>query len=169
MRLTQIAVALAFTTLAVPALAQSEEAVLAQIESLHGESVAFGEAFGTLQDAFLFGNPAALADLAFYPLEVEANGELYEIVEAQDLIDNFDSLLTQDTITALSSQDFSDLIVTSDGVGFGNGALWMTLVCLDDSCADTQWGIIRINNGTLPGHRAPSPRPSGERSTRRVG
>lgn len=144
MRLTQIAVA--FVLLSAPALAQSEEAVLAQIESLHGASAAFGEAFSTLQDAFLFDNPAALADLVFYPLDVEANGELYEITEPQELIDNFDTLLTPDTISALSSQDFSDLIVTSDGVGFGNGALWMTLVCLDDSCADTQWGIIRINN-----------------------
>ncbi|MHA6688883.1 hypothetical protein [Devosia sp. A449] len=144
MRLTQIAVA--FVLVTAPALAQSEEAILAQIESLHGDSTAFGEAFSTLQDAFLFDNPAALADLVFYPLDVEANGELYEITEPQELIDNFDTLLTPDTISALSSQDFSDLIVTSDGVGFGNGALWMTLVCLDVSCADTQWGIIRINN-----------------------
>ena len=144
MRLTQIAVA--FDLLSAPAFAQSDEAVMERIESLHGASAAFGEAFGTLQDAFLFDNPAALADLVFYPLDVEANGKLYEITEPQELIDNFDTLLTPDTISALSSQDFSDLIVTSDGVGFGNGALWMTLVCLDNSCADTQWGIIRINN-----------------------
>lgn len=147
MRLSSVAAPLfAFALLATPAFAQSEEDVMSQIETLHGESVAFGEAFGLLQDAFLFGDPTTIADLGFYPLEVAANGELYDILEPQDLVDNFDSLLTQDTVDALSSQDFADLIVTSDGVGFGNGVLWMNLVCLDDACAEAVWGITRINN-----------------------
>ena len=134
MRLISTA-AIAFTLLVAPAFAQSEEDVLAQIETLHGMSTEFGEAFGMLQDAFLFGDPTTIADLAFYPLEVAANGEVYDIAEPQDLVDNFDTLLTQETIDGLSSQDFGDLIVTSDGVGFANGALWMSLVCADDSCA----------------------------------
>ncbi|SEQ31203.1 hypothetical protein SAMN05428969_2673 [Devosia sp. YR412] len=145
MRLMSAAV-VALSLLATPVFAQSEEDVLAQIENLHGESDAFGEAFAALQDAFLFDNPTSIADLAFYPLTVRANGEVYDILEAQDLVDNFDSLLTQETIDGLSSQDFGDLIVTSDGVGFANGALWMSLVCIDDGCAETSWGIISINN-----------------------
>lgn len=145
MRLISSAV-LALSLLATPAFAQSEEDVMAQIENLHGQSEQFGEAFGLLQDAFLFGDPGSLADLAFYPLTVRANGEEYDILEPQDLVDNIDTLLTQETIEALSSQDFSDLIVTSEGVGFGNGALWMSLVCADDTCADASWGIISINN-----------------------
>ena len=147
MRLTLLAAPLlAALTLVTPVLAQSEEDVMAQIENLHGKSVEFGEAFAQLQDAFLFDDPTAIADLGIYPIAVNANGESYDILEAQDLIDNFDSLLTQDTIDALAGQDFADLIVTGDGVGFGNGALWMTLVCTDDSCSDSYWGIISINN-----------------------
>lgn len=143
--------AIAIATLAVivstlPGHAQSEEDVMAQIETLHGKSVEFGEAFGLLQDAFLFGDPTTIADLGAYPFEVAANGELYDIFGPEDLTDNFDSLLTQDTIDALSSQDFADLIVTSEGVGFGDGVLWMSLVCVDYSCSDSYWGIIRINN-----------------------
>lgn len=147
----RIATALLATTLSLVsftagAFAQSEEDVMAQIESLHGQSLEFGEVFGLFLDAFLFGDPTTIADLAFYPLEVAANGELYDILEPQDLVDNFDALLMQETIDALSSQDFDDLIVTSDGVGFANGALWMSLVCHDDSCAEASWGIIRISN-----------------------
>lgn len=138
--------ALPVLALTVPAFAQSEEDVMSQIENLHGKSVEFGAAFGQLQDAFLFDNPTAIADLGIYPIAVNANGESYDILTAQDLVDNFDSLLTDDTLAALSSQDFADLIVTSDGVGFANGALWMSLVCLDDSCTDSNWGIISINN-----------------------
>lgn len=129
-----------------PAFAQSEEDVMSQIENIHGDSVGFGEAFGLLQDAFLFGDPTTIADLGFYPMTVNANGEVYDILEAQDLVDNFDSLVTTETQAALGSQDFADLIVTSEGVGFANGALWMTNVCLDDGCAQTQWGIVSINN-----------------------
>ncbi|MBU1307047.1 MAG: hypothetical protein KKF33_16205 [Alphaproteobacteria bacterium] len=145
-RIVFAAVLFAFAALVTPAFAQSEEDVLAQIEALHGKSDAFGEAFGLLQDAFLFGDPQTLADLAVYPLTVQANGEVYDIASAQDLIDNAQSLITPETAEALSSQDFADLIVTSDGVGFANGALWMSLVCVDDSCSDSYWGIIAINN-----------------------
>lgn len=147
MRLAILAAAcLAATLLAAPAFAQSEEQVVAQIESIHGDAEGFGEAFGLLQDAFLFGDPTTIADLGLYPMMVNANGETYDILEAQDLIDNFDALLTSETQAALASQDFADLIVTSEGVGFADGALWMTNVCLDDDCAETQWGILSINN-----------------------
>lgn len=131
---------------AAPAFAQSEEDVMAQIETLHGDSEAFGEAFAALQDAFLFDNPTAIADLAAYPLEVAANGELYDVLEPADLIDNFDSLLTEETLAALASQDFAALIVTSDGVGFGDGVLWFANVCADEACSSTDWLITRINN-----------------------
>tara|TARA_R110002020_G_scaffold19379_5_gene67153 strand:+ start:1573 stop:2016 length:444 start_codon:yes stop_codon:yes gene_type:complete len=136
----------AFLACVGPALAQSEEDVMASIENIHGDVDGFNEAFALLQDAFLFDNPTSIADLGFYPLTVNANGETYDVLEAQDLVDNFDSLLTAETIDALASQDYADLIVTGDGVGFANGALWMTNVCLDDNCAETAWGILSINN-----------------------
>ena len=136
----------ALAALAIPVLAQDEADIMAQIENIHGDSVGFGDAFGLLQDAFLFGDPITIADLGAYPLTVSANGEVYDILEPQDLVDNFDSLLTQETIDGLSSQDFDDLIVTAEGVGFANGALWMSNTCYDDACSQTGWAIISINN-----------------------
>jgi len=147
MRLTfPAATLMAALALMTPVFAQDEADVMAQIESLHGKSIEFGEAFALLQDAFLFNNPTTFADLGVYPLTINANGETYDLIEAQDLVDNFDYLLTEQTIEALSNQDFADLIVTSDGVGFGEGVLWMALVCADDACSDSHWGIIAINN-----------------------
>ena len=147
MRLTSLAASfIAIAAFAVPAFAQSEEDIMAQIENIHGDSAGFGEAFGLLQDAFLFGDPVTIADLGAYPLTINANGEVYDILEPQDLVDNFSTLLTQETIDGLSSQDFDDLIVTSEGVGFANGALWMSNICHDDACSETSWAIISINN-----------------------
>ena len=146
MRLTALAAAFALTLTAVPAFAQSEEDIMAQIENIHGDSIGFGEAFSILQESFLFDNPAAFAELGLYPLTVNANGEVYDILEPQDLVDNFNSLLTAETQSALGGQDFDDLIVTSEGVGFANGALWMSNICYDDACSQTFWAIISINN-----------------------
>lgn len=139
-------IALTAFALTAPAFAQSEEDVMSNIESIHGDSEGFGEIFGLIQDAFLFGDPTTIADLGFYPMTINANGEVYDVLEAQDLVDNFDALLTPETQEAVGGQDFADLIVTSEGVGFANGALWVTNVCLDDSCEETQWGILSINN-----------------------
>lgn len=144
MRLTALAFAL--TLIAVPAFAQSEEDIMAQIENIHGDSIGFGEAFSILQESFLFDNPTAFADLGLYPLTVNANGEVYDILDPQDLVDNFNSLLTSETQSALGGQDFADLIVASEGVGFANGALWMSNICYDDACSQTFWAIISINN-----------------------
>ena len=147
MRLNRLAaIAVAFLAFVAPVLAQSEEAVMEQIDTLHGMSEEFGEAFGQLQDSFLFGDPSGLASLGEYPLAVQANGEAYDLLEAQDLVDNFEALLTEETRAALAGQDFADLIVTSDGVGFANGALWMNLICEDDSCNRAHWAITSINN-----------------------
>ncbi|WEK04665.1 MAG: hypothetical protein P0Y65_21235 [Candidatus Devosia phytovorans] len=144
MRLSQIALVALFAS-TMPAMAQSEE-VLASIENIHGDSDLFGEAFGALQDAFLFDDRTAFADLAFYPLAINGAEVSYEIETPEDLVENFDTILTPDIQAALASQDYADLIVTGEGVGFANGALWMTNVCLDEACAETQWGIVSINN-----------------------
>ncbi|KKB10115.1 hypothetical protein [Devosia chinhatensis] len=137
---------LTLSLLANPALAQSEEDVWSNIETIHGDADGFFALYGAMQDIAMSDDPTLLADYALYPLLVNANGESYDVLEAQDLIDDFDSLVYPETLDALLTQDVADLIVTSEGVGIGNGAIWVTNVCLDDACAETQWGILSINN-----------------------
>lgn len=132
--------------LALPALAQ-EEAIMNQIEQVQGDAEGFGEAFAKLQDGFLFDTaPEAVAELAAYPLDVMVDGNVITVSDADALIDNFEDLLTPDTQAAIAGQDFASLIITSEGVGFGNGVLWMANVCTDDACDETYWAITRINN-----------------------
>lgn len=128
------------------AQAQSAEAVRDSIEAIHGDAHGFFDLFSQLQDAATFGDTAAFAQHALFPIKVRANGEMLDVLEAQDLLDNFDSLVSPETLDAIMEQDIADLIVTDDGVGVGNGALWITNICLDDDCAETRWGILTINN-----------------------
>jgi hypothetical protein len=148
MRLVRLA--LAFAALAafiVPATAQmSPEQMNARIEQVHGFSAEFGTAFDEITAAMRDGDPDTVASYGAYPLEVAANGELYDILEARDLVDNWGSLLLPQTIQDIGDQDYGSLIVTSDGIGFANGTMWMNFVCDDNSCASGYWLITRISN-----------------------
>jgi len=134
-----------FTLALILPAAASEEEVYANIENIHGNADGFFEVFGGVQDAAMF-NPVDIAGYGLYPMTVNANGETYDILDQQDFVDNFDSLMLQETIDAIANQDVDDLIVTSEGVGIANGAMWITNICLDDACNETQWGILSINN-----------------------
>lgn len=139
-------VALAALVTSLPSFGQSEEDVHANIEAIHGNADGFFEVFSLLQDAVMFGDPVTFGQYSFFPLTIAANGEVCDVLDAEDLVDNFDSLIMPETLQAVSEQDVSDLIVTDEGVGIGDGVIWISNVCLDDACSQTQWGIVAINN-----------------------
>ena len=140
--------ALMLTAATMPALAAppSPEAVTARIESLQGDAAGFANAFDRLTEAMREDDASGVADLAEYPLTVQANGETYDVLEPRDLVDNFDRLVAPQTRNAIADQDYSALFVNSDGVSFANDALWMALICDDDACSTSHWGIVAINN-----------------------
>ena len=145
MRLSLLPI-LALLTLATPAMAQTEQDVIDRIERIHGDSDLFLEAFDALQQAFADGDAQAIADMGLYPLDVRVGDEEYDVETAEDFIAGADASMTPELTELVGNQDIADLIVSSDGVGFDEGALWMTNVCLDDACAETRWGILAINN-----------------------
>ena len=144
--LALMALMLAGATMSALAASPSPEDVTARIESLQGDSAGFADAFDRLTEAMREDDVSAVADLAEYPLTVQANGETYDVLEPQDLVDNFDKLVTPQTRRAIGDQDYAALFVNSDGVSFVNGALWMALICDDDACSTSHWGIVGINN-----------------------
>jgi hypothetical protein len=147
LRLASLTLALFAVLAAAPtAFAQPEEDVVASIESIHGDSDGFFELFGLLQDAMMFGDPVTVAANVAYPITIKANGEVYDVLAEQDMVDNFDTLVSAEAQDAIRTQDVADLIVTSEGVGFGDGKVWASNICDDDSCAKTHWAIIAINN-----------------------
>ena len=147
-RLSPLLLALAAFGLsaASPAVAQSEEEIYANIEALHGDADGFFEVFSLIQEAMQFGDPVTIAANAAYPLTVQANGEVYDLFSEADFVDNYDSLVMVETQSAIANLDVDELIVTGDGVGLAGGAMWLTNICRDDSCNETYWAIIAINN-----------------------
>lgn len=137
---------LATTPLAAGAFAQTDNEVYNKIEELHGDATGFDRPLRQLVQAMRSGDAEAIAGLAEYPLTVKANGETYDVENAEDFVENFDDLVTPETRSAVGRQQYKDLFVSSDGVMIANGAVWMGAVCEDDACQDSHWAIIAINN-----------------------
>ncbi|ARM89079.1 hypothetical protein RHEC894_CH02795 [Rhizobium sp. CIAT894] len=128
------------------AFAQSENDVYNKIEELHGDAAGFDRPLRQLVQAMRAGDAEAIAGLADYPLTVKANGETYDVENAEDFVDNFDDLVTPETRRAVGRQQYGDLFVNSDGVMLAGGAVWMGAVCEDDACETSHWAITAINN-----------------------
>ncbi|MCW0001972.1 hypothetical protein OE766_27570 [Pararhizobium sp. YC-54] len=148
LRVNKAALFLAATLsfLPVSASAQSDEEVYNRIESLHGNAGDLSEPLLSLVEAMGNSDAATIARLAEYPLRVAANGESYEILNADDFVENFDTLVTQDTRDAVAGQTFDQLFVNSDGVMLADGAVWMSNVCDNGDCSSSHWAVISINN-----------------------
>ncbi|PYE26963.1 hypothetical protein C8J32_102586 [Rhizobium sp. PP-CC-3A-592] len=131
---------------AYPGFAQSTAEARERIEALHGNSEGFADSFKLLTEAMRFGDPVTVANLGAYPLTVNANGESYDIQSEDDMVENYEKLVMQETQNSVAEQTYGDLIVNSDGVGFANGALWMTAICDTDDCSVSHWAITSINN-----------------------
>ncbi|MDC9809969.1 MULTISPECIES: hypothetical protein [Rhizobium] len=120
--------------------------VYSRIEELHGDAAGFDRPLRQLVQAMRSGDAGAIADLAEYPLTVKANGETYDVENAEDFVDNFDDLVTPETRRAVGRQQYQDLFVNSDGIMLANGALWMGAICEDSACEASHWAITAINN-----------------------
>lgn len=147
LRLSKVALLFAtLTLLPVSASAQSDEEVYNRIESLHGNAGDLNEPLLSLVEAMDNSDAATIAGLAEYPLRVAANGESYDIQSADDFVENFDTLVTQDTRDAVAEQTYDQLFVNSDGVMLAGGAVWMSNVCDNGDCSSSHWAVISINN-----------------------
>ncbi|MEI1251812.1 hypothetical protein [Rhizobium aouanii] len=121
------------------AFPQSENEVYNRIEELHGDAASFDRPLRQLVRAMRSGDGETIAGLAEYPLTVKANGETYDVENAEDFIDNFDD-------RAVGRQQYDDLFVNNDGVMLAGGAVWMSAICEDNACEASHWAIIAINN-----------------------
>jgi hypothetical protein len=134
---------------ATPVLAQTADEVNAQIDTVLGPHETYQTAIETIQKALAEGNIDGIAGIAGYipfgePIKV--NGEDLVIADEADLNELFETLFNDKVVNAVTGQDYGSLFVNQDGIMFGEGELWLTGVCLDDTCADVFVNISAINN-----------------------
>lgn len=106
----------------------------------------YRQAFDAIQQAVTEGDATAFADWVSYPIEVVADGEQMVIGDSAQFAELYEGIVTPEIVQAVADQSFNELFVNSEGAMFGDGQVWMSEVCLDDSCSNSEVKIITIQS-----------------------
>lgn len=139
------ALLLAFLAFCPQAIAATEEEVRDQIEQVLGQADDLAEPMLSVQQAIIDGDADLLSGYVEFPLRVNSDGDAEEIADADALSENFSEIFTPSVRKAIKGMKYEELIVTSEGVGMANGAVWMSLICEDSECGSAHWAMISVN------------------------
>lgn len=106
----------------------------------------YRQAFDAIQQAVSEGDATTFADWVSYPIEVTADGEDMVIGDAGQFAEHYNDIVTPEIADAVTNQSFNDLFVNDQGAMFGNGQVWMSEICLDDACTNSEVKIITIQS-----------------------
>ena len=140
------ALALAALFAATPAFAQSVDEVNQRIDTILGPHEIYETAIKTIEKALTEGEIDGIAGYVPFGEPIKVNGEDVVIADEADLAGRFEDLFNDKVVNAVTGQDYGTLFVNQDGIMFGDGELWISGICLDDTCADVFVNIIAINN-----------------------
>ncbi len=129
-----------------PAYAQSAGAVNAHIDSLlGGDHAGFLAAFKFLQLNIADGSK--IAQEYEYPVTIAVDGKERIFATYEDLLAAYDQIITPTVIKVVKLQKYKDLKISSKGVTFGSGQLWVNAFCVDgEACTGTSWEISAVNH-----------------------
>lgn len=119
---------------------------LAPAASLAQSPDTYRQAFDAIQQAVAEGDSTAFAGWVSYPIEVVADGQPLVIGDAGEFATHYAAIVTPEIAGAVVDQSFNDLFVNAEGAMFGDGQVWMSEICLDDSCTDTEVKITTIQS-----------------------
>jgi hypothetical protein len=128
---------------ATPVAAQSIEDVNAMIETVLGDHSKYQAAFEALQAAVAADDREAVIALAFYPFVAKMPDRLM-IETPEDFAASYDAIMTDEIVGAIEAQAYETLIVNDQGIGFGNGQVWLAGVCEEETCDAWDVKIITI-------------------------
>ena len=131
--------------LPLPAAAASAADVNAKIDSVLSDHEGFAKAFKILQANIDDGTK--MAKEYEYPLTVVVDGKEVAFATQEDFVAGYDAMITPAIVATVKKQKYKDLTVSSQGVMFGSGQLWVNEFCLDgEDCQDSSWDISAVNH-----------------------
>jgi hypothetical protein len=130
----------------VAAASPQDGAVNQRIDQVLGDYVAYQRVILTVQKAVAAHDAAAVAALVSYPITVTIAGHRRVIRNPAQFIARYDRIVTPAIAGAVSAEKYGDLFVRDQGVMFGNGEMWITGVCADQSCASRRVRIVTIQS-----------------------
>ena len=128
-----------------PALAQTVDEVNARIDAFLGPHEIYETAIKSIQKAVAERDMAAIAGYIPFGENIFVNGGDEIIADEADLGARFDELFYARVTSTVTEQRYEDLLVKDDGIAFDRGELWISGVCVDDTCEDVFVNITAIN------------------------
>ncbi|HEY6413225.1 MAG TPA: hypothetical protein VIX42_06040 [Edaphobacter sp.] len=102
-----------------------------------------------LQQAVARHDPAAVAALVHYPIRVKLHGKPTDLNTPKAFIKNYDNIITPDIAAVIGKQRYEDLFVNYQGAMFGEGEVWITGFCTDNTCKHPDIKVGTIQSTTV--------------------
>jgi hypothetical protein len=130
----------------VPAAAQSATEVNGKLDTLFGSHTPYQTFFDRLKKAIGSDDRAAVAAMVDYPFHARIRGKALKIKDASQFIADYDQIMTGKVKTAVAKQTYATLFANAQGIMIGDGEVWFSGICGDDSCKQQTIKVIAINN-----------------------
>ena len=105
-----------------------------------------------LQAAVAKHDAPAVAALVHYPIKVNPGKKAFTIKNEKEFIKDYDRIVTHDIADAIFKQKYENPFVTSQGAMIGDGEVWISGFCRDNSCkqSDIRIGTIQDTKNLKP-------------------
>lgn len=121
-----------------------EASVNSAIDALLGDHEQYQTTIEAIIDAARSGDAETFAAYVSYPITVPVNGAPQTIETADDLVANYDAIMTDAITSTLTGQDYGELFVNADGIMFGAGEVWINGICTDTACSTFDVRIVTL-------------------------
>lgn len=135
-------------TFILPAMAQSDKEMNAQLDELFGQHEVYHMFFIDLKKAVSAGDKMAIAAMVDYPITVSIGGKDVRIKSGKDFVSHYDHIFSDKIVTAIEKQTYAALFANDQGIMIGDGEVWINGNCLDHDCKKQAVKIITINSDT---------------------
>ncbi|HYM86718.1 MAG TPA: hypothetical protein VET30_08245 [Pseudoxanthomonas sp.] len=129
-----------------------DKAVDAAIDKLLGDHARYKAVISAYQQAVTDGDKIAVAALVAYPFNATVDGKRVVIKDAAGFIRDYDRIVTPAIASVIKAQEYSALMVNSQGVMFGSGETWINGICSKRSadCSEFEVKVVAIQPGGTP-------------------
>lgn len=126
--------------------AQSAEEMNQTLDDLYGAHAPYYEFFEELKKAVAENDKEAVASMVDYPFQARIDGKAVTIRDTAHFVADYDKVFTANVEEAISNQTYPDLFANWQGVMIGNGEVWFSGICSDETCEQETIKIITVND-----------------------
>ncbi|QNI37901.1 hypothetical protein [Edaphobacter albus] len=112
-----------------------------------GDAAKFQTFFASLKQAVEKHDAAAVAAMVSYPITVNPRTKAAMTIRTpQSFITQYDKIMTPHIAEVITKQKYEDLFVNYQGAMLGSGEVWITGICKDKTCKQSEIKIRTIQN-----------------------